>query len=619
MTIAIGNLTSAAGANSFIELSGTIPFVRCNQDAISLLEGITSAEKAQSVPYIKIWQINPNTGEPIRKNSDGSPSYPLSLQFSKPPSFGLSVDTRFRERPNVSLDKITIKNEMVRGTMMYRLVDISFVAHNPAAVFNFNKDEDSWSTLLMPGAVHVLEYGWSASKGVKNEMLRGDDFVDKTSKPEILIPGRSIVYFTVVNYKFQIEANNEIRFSVEAHEAYHFNLKRAIPEYSTVIQSKDKKDENLAAKNGVVQTQPTVFNPRTKEGQVLLKNIQDILYSKFVPDVNGLVTFKQVCNNLFANELTNCFKLIGFNRPSLYLGQFNKKAGMTVRNYGGIDLTDKSIGEFKLPIKEVSNAFAHAISSGEQITIYNFMNLFFNIINNVANWDASKAKDKDGEKVKDTAIPEICLRSIVGKKDAKIYIFDKKRELVQWAFEQQDKNNILRDDLVKELRINGIPMISFGKGNSYIAGSNFDVIADEDMKNIFMRRAWDSYSKTRQEIVGQSNSVGNDFAVNHIDLLYSSAINGEITMLGNNIFDVLSTVWLDFGIKQWDGAFFISEKEDNISQTEFTTKIRFHSTGTDPLGTQGRAKLNAKIEEQDKQKQQLEAKRKATRINKKKQ
>jgi hypothetical protein len=606
-------INRASNANPFIELSEEDkPFVRSNQSIVDLLEGITSAEKAQAVPFIRLWQISPEDGLPVNRNSDGAPAAPLSLHFSRPPAFGSSVDQdRFRERPNVSLERIVIKYEQLRGTMLFRQFEIDLVSHNPTFLFSKEREEDSWSTLLIPGTVHALEYGWSASNGVRNEILRGDDFVDKTVKPVIVIPGRMQARFTVIDYSFNIEVNGQIKIKINAVEAGEFNLRRAVPTYSSVMQNENRAQERNASKTVTIQAEPIAFDPKTKEGQLVLKNIQSILSSKLKPDSKGFVEFKSVCDMLFSDALTKCYTSCGFNTPSLYIGKFNEKTGMTSDKYNSIDLSNQSIGAFKIPLKEVREVFAKAVCLGDQLTLYNFMMTFFNIINNMSAWNQEKSKNKEGTENKDVSIPEICFRTIAGKKDANVFIFDKKREFIQWEKTQYNKEakKLSREDIRANLKINNIPMISFGKGNSYIAGSNFSAIADPTIKTIFMRKGID---RSRSQQIGQSDAKGKDVVLDYSDLLYSSAINGDITMLGNFAFDVFGTVWLDFGVDQWSGPFWVMNKEDIISATEFISKITFNSTGTDPLNTQGRQAIN-----QAKQELEEEKKQKDKNINKK--
>src|SRR5690606_8017238 len=93
------------------------PYVPFSQTAIEQLEWITATEKAQAVPYVRIWQVDARTGMPVngRQDDPSEPVAPLNLQTTAPPVFGSSAVDRLRDRPPVSLDRISIKTEAPRG------------------------------------------------------------------------------------------------------------------------------------------------------------------------------------------------------------------------------------------------------------------------------------------------------------------------------------------------------------------------------------------------------------------------------------------------------------------------------------------------------------------------
>ena len=80
------------------------PFALAFQEAVDELESITASEKAQSVPYLKIWEIDPGSGKPKNPGKEKSiPKRPLSSQLVEPPHFGAPAgNAAYRERPDVS-------------------------------------------------------------------------------------------------------------------------------------------------------------------------------------------------------------------------------------------------------------------------------------------------------------------------------------------------------------------------------------------------------------------------------------------------------------------------------------------------------------------------------------
>lgn len=128
----------------------------------------------------------------MRSNTAGRPLRPLSMMFTQPPSFGAQIvdpDFRFRERPPVSIDTISIKSQNPRGLILYRTIDVTLTVHRPDVLFQDPEkslDGDVWSSLVTPGCMHAMEYGWSASPSVKNGIINGDG----VNEPLYSVPGR---------------------------------------------------------------------------------------------------------------------------------------------------------------------------------------------------------------------------------------------------------------------------------------------------------------------------------------------------------------------------------------------------------------------------------------------
>jgi len=134
----------------------------------------------------------------------------------------------------------------------------------------------------------------------------------------------------------------------------------------------------------------------------------------------------------------------------------------------------------------------------------------------------------------------------------------------------------------------GVPFISLYDANSFLAGAKFEVVSDEQMKSIFIRR---NMELNRHEITGQNQ---NDLKIAggevESSLLFRSAIKGEITMIGNFVFNIMGLMWLNFGIRAWDGFFYVLSKTDKISNEGFTSTITVQAEGSNPAGVQSQQK-----------------------------
>ena len=156
-----------------------------------------------------------------------------------------------------------------------------------------------------------------------------------------------------------------------------------------------------------------------------------------------------------------------------------------------------------------------------------------------------------------------------------------------------------RSDLKKKLRDKKIPYISMLKGNSYMKEPTFEVNNDEMAKAIQAIRVFENLRKTRSDLTGSPEIEGKfGSAPEPSQFIYSGSIMGNITMIGNFVFDPFSLIWIDFGVNAWSGLFNIMDKEDTIERGEFITRIRVMSESNDPFGTRGMKKKGFRKESQ---------------------
>jgi len=568
------------------------PFTKVTQESVRMLESITPAEKGQSVPYLKIWQINPFTGKPVHMDQAELPKNPLSIKLVQPPTFGMPVNStgfEMRERPPVSLQKIVINTQCPRGLIMYRKLSMSFVVHRPDVIFQETQDDaDTWSSLISPGTVFGMKYGWTASAGVKNGLLNGEGIEDNS----VLIPAMKEIRFQVTNYNFTINADMEFEFSIEALESGDLHVRRTIidmreDDKAQARQKGNEVDKNLAKTTDIV-------DPYTEDGKQILKSVQDKIkslqkddgYDKGSKGIPATIKFESIVRVLFADSLEKAYSNAGFRgKIKILIGSFNSRAGFTSPAYGHEDQSGHSIGDFKFPYKEIEQEFIRITKAGQELTVFNFMKPFLAKFNTPAIWDNSKKSN--------SKIPEVILKTMSNKGNVNIYFFDVKEELIK--FDSKEEENTLRStaktraDIKKELD-NKIPMVSLLKANSYIQDAKFSVQSDDKLKSIFIRRYFGD-QQTKKDVTSKTDiSKKMNTAVPPIEVLYSSAIQGDLTMIGNFVFDTFGLIWLDFGVPRFSGPFFVMSKEDVIERGNFSTKIHVYAAGTDPLGTQGRYK-----------------------------
>lgn len=565
---------------------GTGLFYHVNQKAIEHLERLTAKDKAFTVPYLRMWQVDPRTGRPAFPdipNSPNQPKRPITLQAIEPPAFGSPTDLSFRERPVFSIDRLSIKSEAFKGRYSIQTMNLRIVIHRPDAIGVPPDDVDDFSSLIVPGNVHAVEYGWSSAP-ITNPLFNGEGI----NEHPVLIPARKTLYFTITNYNFGMSADRQIKVDIVAHESGMLNLRKFIVgTKSATVNPTDAKEFQYATPDR--EAQKNFY--ATDQGKAIIsktmKAVQDLRKNL----VKGNVLLKDLLNGVFADTIAEAFKESGYKNVKLRYGYCNKRAGKTSKKFGSADMGDKPIGDFPIPMETVIKVMTNNFKAGLAMTVQNFMTPFVNMLNQVSNWtNEAKARKSDGAPNQTT--PDVFIKVVPNGDSIGLFLLDAKREFAGVTPDDMNKHflgpNATPERIREELGKLGIPIISFLKANSYIRECEFQVIGDDKVKAHLIQQ----YLGKDARVEGNKPSVADKKkSVDARNLLYSAAIQGNITTLGNFAFELFGLVWLEFGVNRWDGPFNVRAHEDVISRGVFETKFHLISAGQDPLGTQGRRKL----------------------------
>lgn len=571
------------------------PFVTTPQAAIDALESLLPSEIAMAVPQIRMWTVDFNTGLPTRRNDFDEPLRPISAIIVTPPAFGKAIASsdesaaRFDERPDVSMDRFVVKTTNPMGVELFRSIEMSFVVHRPNVAFERRADGDSWSDLLVPGNSFVVEYGWrSDPASVSNKILSGEPIVDDSSGVKVTVPNRRRMRFRVNNYTLRIDPDSQVRITVQAMEDGELTSRKALLGVA----------ESSGSRFAFSIDGDTYDDPYDDRSSVLsglkarLDSARDTPGSFVVKGGTKFVRFGAIIDTLFVPAIVRSYSELGIKSVNVVRGNFSDGVGFARDNYGGDRYAGKNIGEFMFRYDDVAKLMSDLVNAGKQLTLYNFMLKFIGVINSVDSWDGSRDKAKDGKK-QIAMTPHLMMKNVVDDsgKSVNFYIFDMNREMLK--FERDTKSAFYRsigtptsENIRSHLRAINVPVISLMRANSYIRSSNFDVEQDPLQKTIRMVRALGKSAEDRSDVATKASALLKRKGISAKELMYSSAINGSVTMVGNFAFDALSTVWLDFGFTRWSGPFVILEKEDVIEPGSFTTTVRLRATGEDPLGTQ---------------------------------
>jgi len=595
------NQASYTPKDFYIINSGSKPFSEAAISAVHELEKIEASDKAQAVPYVAIWEIDEMNGHAMHPISSNpfEPLKPLTMQLVETPDFGrsLSGDERFLERPPVSLERITIKTENPRGTILYRRLEFAMTVHRPDVVFDMHIDDngvhsgdaDSWSSLITPGQAFCMDFGWSAPAGLTNSVLTGEfspieNKVDEFGKTTpVVIPSRQQIRFKVTEYKFDIGADGQMKFVISAFENGEVGMRRAFlvkqnrgaNEIVTPYENDSKPLKELLSsfKNAVKNTNGAIVkNSKTKTASIRFGFLFDTVFAPKIKEVFGTTELK-----------------------GIFMGRFNARAGTPVDKYGGVDMSGLPISDFILPLDQIERVFRDLISAGTQMTIYNFINPFLDLMCTQEIWDRSGQKGHDPS---EQTIPHIVMKTTtnknkVGPNEVAVYLFDVNEAFCGLSANDDEKDlgiNAPRATIRKEVEKKNVPFISLVSGNSFILESSFTSNQDEKMSAIMINRYYGKNDTTREEKTTKPDAQQKVDKAPPPQQVYSPTLTGKITMLGNFVFDTFALVWIDFGVFRWDGVFNFHEREDVISPGTFTTSWTAISAGTDPLGTKGRPK-----------------------------
>lgn len=526
-------------------------------NALKSFESITAVDLALSVPFVRMTAVN-DQGIEI---APGKPT--VSFLFVSPPSFGSTSDIRFRERPPASLESLRVKTSLSVGTIFFREYDLTFIVHQPDIISSTDPVYKNFSLLFSPQQYFLIEYGWSSTS--QNDMINGTG-VDN-------IEGLHRAIIAVITYDFSIKTNGEISVVLHLKEQAESLITRITPgsTLTTAVPSVDPVsalDFDVLAKlqdgfNKVMQNAKKDTNKKTK--YVLLSDLLDGMIGDFI---------------------TGACRISGYTKVDLYLGNFNARCPGARAEYGG-SMAGKSIGDFWIPVPVATAIMNNMKQNEEQMTVTNILEKFLSVLRDQSVWTGESPTD-------DVPLnPDIGTRMIsIGDSSggehrarAEFYIVDQQNFYAASAKTDelaQDFKTMPKPDRIKKLSANNVPYIQLGTALSYVKDSTFEVVQNELQKTIMIQN---TLSPTRQQIVASSNKQVKEQGPDPRQLIYSSAIQGTLTMIGNFVFDTFALLWIDLNVPIWSGFFNIVGKEDFLDSSGFTSTITVRSSGGDPLGT----------------------------------
>lgn len=555
---------------SFVTGSSVRPYSPSSTRAVDLLDSMTDVELASCVPYLRIRQVDAATRQPL-------PGDGIMAAILSPPTFGDALGRS--ERPEVSLESVVIKSNMSWGTTTTTTVDIAFVVHRPEAVFSV-ASPSPWRSLLVEGNVFQLDFGWSGN--TTNELFNGVGYFDRESG--FSTPSRRSLIFLVPKYDFDVTTSGEMRFTVHAIEAYDIGLRqlrvdttRLLPPTGGVatgpngapVEDLGKGLDQEQVKSSLERLLATLDGRTIRKGRAVYNRFGDVFDLLVVP------------------QLRRFIPLFGYASVSAYVGNFNPRAGRTNKDFGDMPLGGASIAEFPVPRKVLRETLARFVMLGQKMNVDNFVSHLVNLMN-AAPWMGAQ---REGANVR---VPSVKYRvTSVERRDSTqemvFTVFDEHEgsapfDAVQDAMRFGTES---RAEVLRKVRDQNVPIVSFGRGSTLVRDNSFQVIQDELMRSIMVEKSMPDRD-LRTSIVPKPDPAGRRGGARSQDLIQLGHVQGTLGMRGNFVFDMFAAVWIDFfEATEFSGLFTVRGVQHDLRAGQFNTTVEVISAG-DPLNTRRR-------------------------------
>jgi hypothetical protein len=599
---------------SFVRIPPEEPFFGVSLSALDALEGVDSAQLALAVPYVRIVQVDPNTGAEVGD---------VSVELRRPPDFG---SENFRERAEVSLERVEVKTQQSYGYVYLQDVNMTFVVHRPDLVFS-GHGPSRWTELLLEGNSFILEYGWSASTvALKNDLFNGLGLYDKL-RGEV-VPSRQSILITVVDYTVEGSESGRIGVTVRAKSNGELGLRKAsvgdefraqLFETGVDRVAQTRQTVTLDTWRGRGLTYDVGLTDKEQDAQLVeiaRRKLEDLASSEgFVRDGETYVRLGSILDRFVAPTIEAVCRRIGYSRVDLFLGNFNARAGHTTREFGGEQMSRRSIGDFPVPMSLVRETLGQLYALGKTLRLENVVAHMLELTRGPRAWDGERlvAGRRDipsimtvTRNVVEDGRP-VFVMSVVDAYDGADPFDGTENPL---SLSQQTKENVFR-----KLRSLSVPVVEVGRTLSYLKSFRFNIQPEGLMRSIFAENQLQDRKK-RVSIVELPDPEGRRGRAKPDQIVPLSVLEAEMELLGNFVFDMFSTVWVEFyGAYAISGVYHVRGRTDVLAPGSFTTGISLISEGVDPLNTRRRLSdqeiqaEKARIREQEEKARALSASR----------
>jgi hypothetical protein len=247
-----------------------------------------------------------------------------------------------------------------------------------------------------------------------------------------------------------------------------------------------------------------------------------------------------------------------------------------------------SLADFLVPVSALKDLMTAHLASGRAMLLREFFNMVITTMNRPEAWAPSN-----------TALrPHIGARwettqDVSGASTLSCVIFDRNsiddavKRLTALPTEQQSK-----DAVMQKLRDANVPVIEFGRAGSMVLDAGFEMQPHPLIQSIQIETAERSRKDRVQTAAMPDVESRKGQAAPH-DIVPASILEGDVTLVGNFVFDAFRRLWIEFyGSSSISGIFNVMTKTDRLEAGVFTSAFHLVSDGADPLGTRQRPGFN---------------------------
>jgi hypothetical protein len=548
------------------------PIFNLNQDFVNRLQSITSIEMGQSIPHISLKRLDENG---VIKDDFNLEFFTKQIDFE-----GMRApNSRFSDRPIMSLKDITISTDQASGWMYYTKVTLALKIHSPYALMN-----ESIQAMLIPNLPLLLEYGWNSP----NELL---------NKKEVLL-------FSPYNYQLSMDVTGQIDLTVEA-MAFHeqFNNTLVGDEKDVLVPSEyfNEGQGSISDKFLKLKDHIKYLNGlKTKKGTVDYKNVQDQLQS-FSPTAElakGIIgeTFRNNLDQLKANSHKRSENRNGPNQEKL--DPLNYEAftfhdvlfflcDKTFKNltniipgakelrivYGNANDNAgryKSVSLADFPIRKDEFYKMLSKEAGKGNPVLTIQKLLNNIIDKFFNNKQYWNHDLSAADLKSFDMPQVVC-TLINYREGKDVIMELQIIDAKSGIPQTSKlmptgpgpENAVEQKL-KQVDPN-LPILKLGSAGSFFKSVTFNQVSDEHMKAVLINRM-------------QSTAIDFNIPVKSINQSKPQTplqlpLKGTISVVGQVDWKPFRSFYLDAGLYLVNGVYKIQSVVHKLSHQGFDTTI----------------------------------------------